>query len=112
MQPGEVVIDLGSGAGFDCFLAAGQVGPAGKVIGVDMTHEMLKKARENAAKIGAQNGPTIHVERLSPAATVRESAGLDNDQAQLRETAAAAPVSIAFSLRARSAPRARSSASI
>jgi SAM-dependent methyltransferase len=55
LQPGEVVIDLGSGAGFDCFLAAGQVGPAGKVIGVDMTHEMLKKARENAAKIGAQN---------------------------------------------------------
>jgi SAM-dependent methyltransferase len=55
LQPGEVVIDLGSGAGFDCFLAAGQVGPAGKVIGVDMTHEMLKKARENAAKIGALN---------------------------------------------------------
>jgi SAM-dependent methyltransferase len=39
----------------NCFLAAGQVGPAGRVIGVDMTHEMLKKARENAAKIGAQN---------------------------------------------------------
>src|SRR5207237_6247279 len=55
LKPGEVVVDLGSGAGFDCFLAAGQVGPAGKVIGVDMTHEMLKKARENAAKIGAQN---------------------------------------------------------
>jgi arsenite methyltransferase len=55
LQPGEVVIDLGSGAGFDCFLAAGQVGPAGKVIGVDMTHGMLNKARENAAKIGAQN---------------------------------------------------------
>ena len=54
LQPGEVVIDLGSGAGFDCFLAAGQVGPTGRVIGVDMTHEMLKKARENAAKIGAQ----------------------------------------------------------
>ncbi len=55
MQPGEVVIDLGSGAGFDCFLAARQVGPTGHVIGVDMTHEMLKKARENAAKIGAAN---------------------------------------------------------
>jgi ubiquinone/menaquinone biosynthesis C-methylase UbiE len=55
LQPGEVVIDLGSGAGFDCFLAASQVGPAGKVIGVDMTHEMLKKARENAGKIGVQN---------------------------------------------------------
>jgi SAM-dependent methyltransferase len=55
LKPGEVVIDLGSGAGFDCFLAAGQVGPTGHVIGVDMTHEMLKKARENAAKIGAAN---------------------------------------------------------
>src|SRR6201995_1267309 len=48
LKSGEVVIDLGSGAGFDCFLVAGQVGPAGRVIGVDMTHEMLKKARENA----------------------------------------------------------------
>ena len=55
MQPGETVIDLGSGAGFDCFLAAGQVGPLGRVIGVDMTHEMLKKARDNAARIGAAN---------------------------------------------------------
>jgi SAM-dependent methyltransferase len=55
LRPGEVVIDLGSGAGFDCFLAAQQVGPTGRVIGVDMTHEMLKKARENAAKIGASN---------------------------------------------------------
>ncbi len=55
LKLGEVVIDLGSGAGFDCFLAARQVGPSGHVIGVDMTHEMLKKARENAAKIGAGN---------------------------------------------------------
>jgi SAM-dependent methyltransferase len=55
IQPGETVVDLGSGAGFDCFLAARQVGPAGHVIGVDMTHEMLKKARENAAKAGASN---------------------------------------------------------
>ena len=55
MQPGEVVIDLGSGAGFDCFLAAQQVGPTGHVIGVDMTHEMLKKARENAIQVGAAN---------------------------------------------------------
>jgi arsenite methyltransferase len=55
MQPGEVVIDLGSGAGFDCFLAAQRVGPAGCVIGVDMTHEMLAKARENAGKVGAGN---------------------------------------------------------
>jgi SAM-dependent methyltransferase len=55
LRPGEVVVDLGSGAGFDCFLAAGQVGPAGRVIGVDMTHEMLEKARENAVKISAAN---------------------------------------------------------
>ncbi|HTZ78407.1 MAG TPA: arsenite methyltransferase [Stellaceae bacterium] len=55
MQPGEVVVDLGSGAGFDCFLAAKQVGSKGRVIGVDMTHEMLAKARDNAARIGAGN---------------------------------------------------------
>ncbi len=55
LQPGETVIDLGSGAGFDCFLAARQVGPGGHVIGVDMTHEMLAKARANAAAIGAAN---------------------------------------------------------
>jgi SAM-dependent methyltransferase len=55
IKPGEVVIDLGSGAGFDCFLAARQVGTSGHVIGVDMTHEMLKKARENAVKVGATN---------------------------------------------------------
>src|SRR5499433_3547066 len=50
LKPGEVVVDLGSGAGFDCFLAARQVGGTGHVIGIDMTHEMLKKARENAGK--------------------------------------------------------------
>src|SRR5258708_2911607 len=55
MQPGEIVVDLGSGAGFDCFLAARQVGNAGQVIGVDMTHEMLKKARDNPARIGSRN---------------------------------------------------------
>ena len=55
LKPGEVVIDLGSGAGFDCFLAAEQVGAAGRVIGVDMTHEMLAKARANAAAIGIAN---------------------------------------------------------
>jgi len=55
MKPGETVVDLGSGAGFDCFLAARQVGPTGRVIGVDMTHEMLAKARENAAKVGSTN---------------------------------------------------------
>jgi arsenite methyltransferase len=55
MQPGEVVVDLGSGAGLDCFLAARRVGDAGLVIGVDMTHEMLAKARDNAASVGAGN---------------------------------------------------------
>lgn len=55
MKRGEVVVDLGSGAGFDCFLAARQVGPEGRVIGVDMTHEMLAKARANAANLGLDN---------------------------------------------------------
>jgi arsenite methyltransferase len=55
LKSGEMVVDLGSGAGFDCFLAARQVGAAGRVIGVDMTHEMLAKARANAAKLGAAN---------------------------------------------------------
>ena len=50
LQPGEVVLDLGSGAGFDAFLASRRVGPTGKVIGVDMTPEMVAKARVNAAK--------------------------------------------------------------
>lgn len=55
LKPGEVVLDLGSGAGFDCFLAAQHVSPAGKVIGVDMTPEMIAKARENARKVNANN---------------------------------------------------------
>ena len=55
LRAGETVLDLGAGAGFDCFLAAKQVGPAGQVIGVDMTPDMLTKARQNAAKLGAQN---------------------------------------------------------
>jgi arsenite methyltransferase len=50
LKEGEVVLDLGSGAGFDCFLAAKQVGSTGKVIGVDMTAEMLERARQNARK--------------------------------------------------------------
>ncbi len=55
LKPGETVLDLGSGAGFDCFLAARQVGPTGKVIGVDMTPDMLAKARANAQKVGLDN---------------------------------------------------------
>ncbi len=52
LQVGEIVVDLGSGAGFDCFLAAHEVGESGLVIGVDMTPEMISKARANAAKGG------------------------------------------------------------
>ena len=48
LQPGEVVLDLGSGGGFDCFLAAREVGDTGRVIGVDMTPDMVSKARQNA----------------------------------------------------------------
>ena len=55
MRPGETVLDLGSGAGFDCFLAARKVGPTGRVVGVDMTDAMLEKARTNAAKTGLGN---------------------------------------------------------
>jgi len=55
IKPGDVVLDLGSGAGFDCFLAAEKVGSSGKVIGVDMTPEMLEKAKANALKYGYSN---------------------------------------------------------
>jgi len=50
LREGDTVLDLGSGAGFDCFLAANKVGQDGRVIGVDMTPEMIEKARENASK--------------------------------------------------------------
>lgn len=66
LQPGEVVVDLGSGAGFDCFIAGPKVGATGRVIGVDMTHEMLAKARENTA-------------------AYRERSGLDNVEFRLGE---------------------------
>jgi SAM-dependent methyltransferase len=55
LKMGEIVLDLGSGAGFDCFLASEKVGPKGRVIGVDMTPEMIDKARGNAKKSGVQN---------------------------------------------------------
>jgi SAM-dependent methyltransferase len=55
LRPGQTVLDLGSGAGFDCFLAAKAVGPSGKIIGVDMTPEMIAKARRNAANGGYEN---------------------------------------------------------
>lgn len=55
LMPGEVVLDLGSGGGLDCFLAAQRVGPTGRVIGVDMTPDMLFKARQVAAQYGYDN---------------------------------------------------------
>jgi len=55
VKPGETVLDLGSGAGIDAFLASREVGPAGRVLGVDMTASMLSRARDNAAKGGFTN---------------------------------------------------------
>jgi arsenite methyltransferase len=55
LRPGETVLDLGSGGGFDSFLAARAVGPTGRVIGVDMTPEMITRARANARKLNAAN---------------------------------------------------------
>lgn len=55
LRPGETVLDLGSGGGIDCFLAARQVGESGYVIGVDMTPEMRAKANASKAKMGVQN---------------------------------------------------------
>jgi arsenite methyltransferase len=55
LQPGQTVLDLGSGAGLDCFFAAKKVGDAGKVIGVDMTPEMLERARGSAKRLGLSN---------------------------------------------------------
>ena len=55
LQPGQTVLDLGSGGGIDCFLAAKQVGKTGRVIGVDMTPQMLEKANHNKAKMEADN---------------------------------------------------------
>ena len=61
LKPGEVVVDLGCGGGLDVFLAAAKVGPTGKAIGIDMTPEMLARARQNAAK-GAGGKPIANVE--------------------------------------------------
>jgi len=62
LQPGEVVLDLGSGGGLDCFVASQSVGASGRVIGVDMTPDMLVLARANAAKVGATNVEFRHGE--------------------------------------------------
>jgi SAM-dependent methyltransferase len=55
LRPGERVVDLGSGGGFDCFVAAEQIGAEGQVIGVDMTGEMLERSRAAAMAMGARN---------------------------------------------------------
>jgi SAM-dependent methyltransferase len=55
LNPGEKVVDAGSGAGFDCFIAARQVGPSGKVVGIDMLPEMLAKSRSTAARMELGN---------------------------------------------------------
>lgn len=55
LEPGQTVLDLGSGAGLDCFFAAKKIGEAGKVIGVDMTPEMIERARSNAQRMNIQN---------------------------------------------------------
>ncbi len=55
IQPGNTVLDLGSGAGNDCFIARAETGPTGKVIGVDFTPAMIQRARENAEKLGYNN---------------------------------------------------------
>lgn len=66
LQPGQTVLDLGSGGGIDCFLAAQRVGPTGHVIGVDMTEAMLEKANRNKEKMGATNVEFRygHIEKL------------------------------------------------
>ena len=55
LEPGERVVDIGSGAGFDCFMAARQVGPGGHVVGIDMTEEMLEKSRATAEAMKLDN---------------------------------------------------------
>ncbi|MFC1878650.1 arsenite methyltransferase [Chloroflexota bacterium] len=55
LQPGQTVLDLGSGGGIDCFLAAKRVGESGRVIGIDMTSEMIERARSNKTRLGAEN---------------------------------------------------------
>jgi SAM-dependent methyltransferase len=62
LRPGETVIDFGSGGGIDCFLAARAVGDQGRVIGIDMTEDMIELARSNAGKVGLSNTEFFHAE--------------------------------------------------
>ena len=72
IKPGDTVIDLGSGAGNDCFVARAETGPTGKVIGIDFTPDMINKARENAEKLGFNNVEfrTGDIERMPVTANV------------------------------------------
>lgn len=74
IKPGDTVIDLGSGAGNDCFIARAETGPFGKVIGIDFTPEMIAKARENAEKLGFNNVEfrTGDIERIPVTAGVAD----------------------------------------
>jgi arsenite methyltransferase len=74
IKPGDTVIDLGSGAGNDCFVARAETGPAGKVIGIDFTPEMINKARENAERLGFNNVEfrTGDIERIPVTANVAD----------------------------------------
>ncbi len=74
IKPGDTVIDLGSGAGNDCFVARAETGPTGKVIGIDFTPEMINKARENADKLGFNNVEfrTGDIERMPVTANVAD----------------------------------------
>jgi arsenite methyltransferase len=72
LAAGEKVIDVGSGGGFDSFIAAGQVGPAGQVVGIDMTAEMLTKARQTAAALGLGLGQVEFREGLAEVLPVED----------------------------------------
>ena len=74
IKPGDTVIDLGSGAGNDCFVARAETGPEGKVIGIDFTPEMINKARENAERLGFNNVEfrTGDIERIPVTANVAD----------------------------------------
>ena len=71
LRPGETVVDFGSGGGIDCFMAARAVGPTGRVVGIDMTQDMIDLARSNAAKLGISN-TEFHLAQM-------ESTPLDGD---------------------------------
>ena len=74
LKPGEVVIDLGAGAGIDALIAAPKVGPEGRVIGVDMTPEMLERARQNAVKMGVARTVEFREGTIEDLPVVSESA--------------------------------------